>query len=316
VTRTTTAAGLSAGTVAGVLWGLAFLLPTLLQGWSAVAVTTGRYLAYGALSLLLFGLAGRSLRAIARRHWRPALAFAVAGNAGYYLLLVLGIDLVGAPLVTIVIGTIPVVMALAGNRLSGTYRWRSLLLPVALVAAGILTVNVSELAHAAAAEHGTSAASKATGLLAAFAAVAVWTWYGLANARFLDRHPEVPAGGWSTVVGLATGAVTVAALPLAAAGGRLAPAATPGHPPSSVTAFWLASLVLGVVVSWAATVLWNVASARLSTTAAGTLINIETIAGYSYVYLARGHWPPQVQVVGFLLILAGVLLVVRAPAAS
>ena len=42
-------AGLLAGTGAGLVWGLAFLVPVLLPGWSAVAVTAGRYLAYGML---------------------------------------------------------------------------------------------------------------------------------------------------------------------------------------------------------------------------------------------------------------------------
>jgi drug/metabolite transporter (DMT)-like permease len=315
-TRTTTAAGLGAGTAAGLLWGLAFLLPTLLTGWDAGAVTTGRYLAYGAVSLLLFGLAYRSLRPVVRRHWRPALAFAVAGNTGYYLLLVIGIELIGAPLVAIVIGSIPVVMALTGNLISRTYHWRSLLPPVALVLVGILTVNLAELAHAAPSGSGSSPGSRAAGLLVAFAAVALWTYYGLANARFLDRHPDVPAGGWSTVVGLATGAITVAALPFAAAGGWLSPSPAPaGQRSASLSAFLLASLILGILVSWAATVLWNIASARLSTTAAGTLINIETVAGYGYVYLARLQWPPLIQVTGFLIILIGVLLVVRTPRA-
>src|SRR5689334_4830625 len=87
-------AGTGAGTLAGLVWGLAFLVPVLLTGWGAVAITAGRYLAYGALSLVLVALGGASLRALARRYWRPALAFALTGNVCYYLLLVLGIALV------------------------------------------------------------------------------------------------------------------------------------------------------------------------------------------------------------------------------
>lgn len=40
-------AGMSAGVVAGLVWGLAFLVPVLLGGWNPVIVTLGRYLAYG-----------------------------------------------------------------------------------------------------------------------------------------------------------------------------------------------------------------------------------------------------------------------------
>lgn len=70
--------GVAAGGAAGLVWGLAFLVPVLLHGWSAVAVTTGRYLAYGLVSALLFLAGRRGMRGLARRHWRPALAFAPA----------------------------------------------------------------------------------------------------------------------------------------------------------------------------------------------------------------------------------------------
>jgi drug/metabolite transporter (DMT)-like permease len=304
-------AGTSAGTLAGLVWGLAFLIPVLLTGWGAVAITVGRYLAYGALSLLLVGLGGATLRATARRHWRPALAFALTGNVCYYLLLVLGIALVGAPVTDIIIGCIPVTMALVGNVISAAYPWRRLLLPVTLVVVGLLIVNVLELGGAEPTQQ-NSALAKIGGVLAAFGAVALWTWYGIANARFLSSHPDVPSAGWSTVVGLGTGAVTLLVLPLAAVTGQLAPTG----PGAGIAPFVIASLVLGVLVSWAATVLWNLASARLSTTAAGMLINIETVAGFAYVYAARGQWPPLGQVIGFGLILAGVLLVVRLPEAE
>jgi drug/metabolite transporter (DMT)-like permease len=304
-------AGTGAGMLAGLVWGLAFLLPVLLTGWGAVAITVGRYLAYGALSLILVVLGGATPRATARRHWRPALTFALTGNVCYYLLLVLGIALVGAPVTDIIIGSIPVTIALVGNVVSATYPWRRLLLPVALVLVGLLIVNVLELGGAAPTQQ-TPVVAKVAGVLAAFGAVALWTWYGIANARFLSSHPDVPSAGWSTVVGLGTGAVTLLVVPLAAVTGQLAPT----DPEAGIAPFLIASLVLGVLVSWVATVLWNLASARLSTTAAGMLINIETVAGFGYVYAARGQWPPIGQVIGFALVLVGVLLVVRLPEAE
>jgi hypothetical protein len=73
--------------------------------------------------------------------------------------------------------------------------------------------------------------------------------------------------------------------------------------------------LLGVAVSWGGTWLWNTASAWLPTTTAGILINVETVSGYAYVYIARQQWPPLGQLLGFALILAGVgLAVTRRPA--
>jgi drug/metabolite transporter (DMT)-like permease len=207
-----TAAGLGAGVTAGLVWGLAFLLPVLLGGWNPVIVTVGRYLAYGLLSVLLFAVGGRPVRQLARRHWRLALAFAVAGNAGYYLLLVVGIRAAGAPLTDMVIGAIPVVVAVVGNWLSPSYPWRRLALPLILVTAGLAMVGALEIAGVHAYQPG-SAAEKIAGLIAACGAVVLWTWYALANARFLAARRAVSPAHWATVVGVATGAVTLAALP-------------------------------------------------------------------------------------------------------
>jgi drug/metabolite transporter (DMT)-like permease len=302
-----TAVGLAAGVLGGLTWGLAFVLPLLLDGWSPAAITAGRYLAYGLVSLVIFLVSGPAVRRIARDHWRPALVYAAAGNVGYYLLLVIGVQTVGAPVTDMVIGCIPLTLALAANWISRTYRWSRLVTPVILVTSGLVVINVLELGGAAEEAH-SSATTKALGLLAVFAAVAVWTWYGLHNARFLGDHPEVSSGSWSTVVGVVTGAVTLAGLPLAAATGqlRVAPDAEAG-----VADLVLVSLALGVLVSWVGTWLWNAASSMLPTTLAGMLINLETVSGYAYVYAYRGEWPPLGQVAGFALILAGVVLVIR-----
>jgi drug/metabolite transporter (DMT)-like permease len=304
--------GFGAGTLAGLVWGLAFLVPVLLRDWNAVTVTIGRYVVYGAVSLVAFLFGARTLWGVAARHWRAALAFAVAGNVGYYLLLVLGIELAGAPVTDIVIGVIPVTMAVAGNVVVPAYRWRALLPPIVLVVVGMVVVDVVGLSGDGPASS-AALTTRLLGVLCGFGAVALWTWYGLANAAFLARNPHVSATGWSTVTGLATGVVTFAGLPLAVATdqvGRSGATGTGGHR-TSVVALLIGCTVLGVVVSWAATGLWNVASARLPPTAAAMLVNVETLSGYAYVYLALADWPPAGQVAGLALILAGVLLVVR-----
>jgi drug/metabolite transporter (DMT)-like permease len=301
------AAGLGAGVAAGLVWGLAFLLPVLLGGWNPVIVTVGRYLAYGLVSVLLFAVGGRRMRQLARQHWRLALAFAVAGNVGYYLLLVVGIRAAGAPLTDMVIGAIPVVVAVVGNWLWPAYRWRRLALPLILVTAGLTLVSALEIAGVHAYQPG-SAVEKIAGLIAACGAVVLWTWYALANARFLAARQAISSAHWATVVGVATGAVTLAVLPLAAVTGQLA-APSSGHPGTGQLI--AAVVILGVVVSWTGTWLWNLASSRLSPVLAGLLVNVETIAGFAYVYAAKRHWPPAGQLTGLVLLIVGVTLAVR-----
>jgi drug/metabolite transporter (DMT)-like permease len=298
------AAGMAAGLSASLVWGTAFLVPVLLSGWNPVIVTLGRYLVYGLLAGVLFAVGGRGPRRVLREHWRIALAFALAGNAVYYLLLVIGIRAAGAPLTDMVIGAIPVVVAVTGNVLAPAVPWRRLALPLTLVTAGLALVSALEIAgvHAYVA---ASPAEKAAGLLAAAGAVVMWTWYALANARFMARHETVSPVGWSTAVGVATGAVALASLPAAALAGQLT-VPSGAHP-------GLATLVagivfLGVVVSWVGTWLWNLTSSRLSPALAGLLVNLETVSGFGYVYAARQHWPGAGQLAGLVLVLAGVTL--------
>jgi drug/metabolite transporter (DMT)-like permease len=305
------AAGIAAGVGASLVWGSAFGVPVLLGAWNPVIVTLGRYLVYGLLSAVLLALGGRDLRRVLREHWRAALAFAVAGNAGYYLLLVIGIRAAGAPLTDMVIGAIPVVVAVTGNLLGPAgsptgdrVPWRRLALPLTLVTAGLALVSALEIAgvHAYLA---VSPAEKVTGLLAAAGAVVLWTWYALANARFLARHDAVSPAGWSTTVGVATGAVALTGLPAAALAGQLT-VPSGAHPgPATLVA---GVVFLGVVVSWVGTSLWNLASSRLSPALAGLLVNLETVSGFGYVYAVRQQWPAAGQLTGLLLVLAGVTL--------
>lgn len=305
--RAGAAAGV-AGVAAGLVWGLAFLVPVLLGGWNPVVVTLGRYLAYGLVSAVLVVFGGAALRRVARQHWRLALSFAVGGNAGYYLLLVAGIRAAGAPLTDMVIGAIPVAVAVTGNWLSPAYRWRTLALPLTMVTAGLVLVGMLELSGVHAYLPGP-VGEKAAGVLAACGAVVLWTWYALKNARFLAGHPAVSPAQWSSITGVATGAVALAGLPLAAVTGQLT--APVGRHPG--TGQLIAGVIfLGVVVSWAGTWLWNLASSRLSPVLAGLLVNIETVSGFGYVYAARHEWPPAGQLTGLALVIAGVTLTVVA----
>jgi len=302
-------AGIAAGISGSLIWGSAFAVPVLLGDWNPVIVTLGRYLVYGLLSAALLILGGRNLRCVLRKHWRAALAFALAGNVGYYLLLVIGIKAAGAPLTDMVIGAIPVVVAVTGNVLAPLRErvsWRRLALPLIVITAGLTLVSVLEIAgvHAYLA---VSPAEKAVGLLAAAGAVVLWTWYALANARFLARHDAPSSAGWSTAVGVATGAVALAGLPAAALAGQLT--VPSGSHPGPATL--IADVVfLGVVVSWVGTLQWNLASSRLSSALAGLLVNLETVSGFGYVYAARQQWPAVGQLAGLILVMAGVILTI------
>ena len=126
-----------------------------------------------------------------------------------------------------VIGVIPVAVTVAGNVLTPAFRWRRLALPLTLVMLGLALVSALEISgvHAYLV---APAAEKAAGLIAAGGAVVLWTWYALANARFLAGHHDMAPASWSTIVGVATGAVALAACP-----SPRSPASSPPPPPGT-----------------------------------------------------------------------------------
>ncbi|TFD93051.1 DMT family transporter [Cryobacterium lactosi] len=300
--------GISFGAGAGLLWGLAFVLPALAPGWSAVAITTGRYLVYGVVSVGIVLLLNRrpagGVDAILR-HWRPALAFAVTGNVGYYLLLVVAIQAVGAPVVTVVIGSLPVVIATVSNVRDHTYRWRRLAIPLLLVGTGLAVVSVPELL----ASEDIAPLSVAIGLIAAIGAVALWTAYGVSNADFLERNPEVGGSLWAAIVGVFTGILAVLLIPVALVTGVWSAPTPPTG--ANVSMLLAVSVILGLVVSWGGTWLWNEGSSRLPTVLAGLLIAVETISGYVYAYILEARLPTVLEATGFGLVIVGVVVIAR-----
>ena len=322
------AAGVLFALAAGLLWGLVFVVPLLLPGVSPALLSAGRYLAFGLIVLPLAWLDRARLAELSRADWIEALRLALIGNLIYYLLLSAAIQSAGAPLPTMIIGSLPVVIAIVANlRADGRpgapraerLPWRALAPSLLLIAAGVLLVHQAEFASGPAASSVPASAQAGTaawGTLLALGAVACWTWYPLRNAEWLRAHPGRRPATWATAQGLAT-------LPLAALAllGIALVAAWRGQPLSGATfggeagtvpwRFLLLMLATGLLASWLGTVCWNEASQRLPASLAGQLIVFETLAALAYAYALRDAWPAPAAALGVATLVAGVVLGVR-----
>jgi drug/metabolite transporter (DMT)-like permease len=299
--------GLVAGIAANLLWGLVFLVPVLLADFSPVAITIGRFATFGLVSAF-FLLATRSWGSIPHLAWPSAFLFALIGNVGYYVLLVQGVALAGAPIVAVIIGILPVTVALAGYFREPPFGFGRLVLPLGAIAAGLLIVNFYEVDWSGANPQGL--VPQLLGLACAFAALGLWTWYGVANAHFMKAHPDLPSSLWTNMVGVATLALSIGLLPFMLSGnGPLVSGAPLDW--ASFGRLALGGLVLGLLASWVSTLLWNKASRSLPVSLAGQLIVFETLSGLFYVFIAKGHMPPLFEFGGFALVILGVLLSIR-----
>ena len=292
--------GMVAGLAAGALWGLVFVAPRMVAGLSAVDFAAGRFLVYGAFSLGLMALMRGTVWPTLRQAL-AALGLSVLGFTGYYLLLVLAIEDAGTEVPSLVIGTIPLWMMLLGK--PAGLRWRSLLPGLLLTLMGLALMMQ--------ATHGSSAPQAAGGMfwrgvVFAVLSMALWTAFGLLNAAWLKRHPEVNATTWANWLGVATGLGALALWGVAGTDYNVLLAQ------ADIAQAALLCIATGVGSAWLATIFWNIASQRLSASLCGQLIVSETLFALVYSFLWDGHWPSALQVLACVLFVLGIIASVRA----
>ena len=305
---------------AGLMWGLVFVAPTMLAEYPPALLAMGRYLAFGLIALPLALWDRKRLALLTRADWLEAIKLSAVGNLLYYLCLAAAIQHAGGPLPTMIIGTLPAVIAITSNlrgsaavrARDGRLPWARLAPSLLLIAAGIACVNHAEIAHLQAAGS-VDLTRYALGAVLALAAVACWTWYPIRNADWLRAHADRSPGTWATAQGVAT-------LPMAALGYALWWAWVAWQPPAAgfempfgprPAAFIGLMLAIGLLASWLGTLCWNKASQRLPPALAGQLIVFETLAALAYAFLWRGQWPQPLTLAGAVLLLAGVMTALR-----
>ena len=316
-TRPDLIAGTGFALAAGLAWGLVFVAPLLLPQYPALLLSCARYLAFGLIALPLALLDRRELVRLARADWIEALKLSLVGNLLYYACLAAAIQRAGAPLPTMIIGTLPVVIAIVANRRrsaavrsrDGTLPWRRLLPSLALIGAGIALVNRAEWAQLGA---GAEAGRYAVGALLALGAVACWTWYPIRNADWLRAHPGRSPRAWATAQGLATLPLAAVGYGLFAAWGGVSGSTFPlplGPDPLRFVGLMFA---IGLLASWLGTLCWNEASQRLPPALSGQLIVFETLAALAYAFALRGRIPDAATAAGIALLVGGVVWALRA----
>jgi drug/metabolite transporter (DMT)-like permease len=298
--------GVLCGIIANLIWGLAFVIPVMVPSSDGVELALGRYLFFGVVSVgIMIFTRGAGMRGLDRRVWLTALMFAFAGHLGYYFFLVEGVIHAGSPVTTVIIGTMPVTVALTGNWVRKEFPFSRLLLPLGSITAGLVLVNVTEFDWRRASV-GHSGLAWVIGIASALMALGLWTWYAVANARFLRSHPEMSSYNWSSLMGVCTLALSLFALPVASISGEI-------HIGRGSTIFpiLIGSMVLGVLVSWVGTVLWNRSSGLVPISIAGQLTVVEIIAGLVYVFVWVRRVPSPLELAGIVLLIGGVLLAIQ-----
>ncbi|MEB4673649.1 DMT family transporter [Enterobacteriaceae bacterium G50] len=299
--------------LAGLMWGLIFVGPLIVPEYPAVLQSTGRYLALGLIALPLAWLGRARLKQLNRRDWFTALALTMMGNLIYYVCLASAIQRTGAPVSTMIIGTLPVVIPVFANLLysqrDGKLAWSKLAPALICIGIGLACVNIAELSHGVQDFNWTRYAS---GIALALVSVVCWAWYALRNARWLRENPDKHPMMWATAQALVT--LPVSLLGYLAACGWLSmqPEGFPLPFGPRPIVFITLMIAIAVLCSWVGALCWNIASQRLPTVILGPLIVFETLAGLLYTFILRQSLPPLLTLSGIALLVLGVVIAVRA----
>ena len=295
--------GILAGLAAGALWGLVFVAPRMTVGLSSVDLAAGRFVSYGAVAALVMLITWRSHQLPSARQALAALGLSVLGFTGYYLLLVLAIQRAGTELPTLIIGTIPIWVMLLGKPLG--LKWTALLPGLVLTAAGLLLMmNATPAADPVAPV--PSDGNYWQGVAFALAAMLCWTAFAILNADWLKRHPKVNATEWANWLGIATGVGAVLLWLVAGSESRALLAN------ENIGFSVVVCIATGVGSAWLATILWNIASQRLSASLCGQLIISETLFALLYSFAWDRAWPGALQLLAAVLFTLGILASIRA----
>ena len=283
--------------VAGAAWGAVFVAPGLAPLAPALLLATGRFVAFGAVSL-------PQLRSVLRADvpWGRVIAHALTGSVLYYALVAVSVRLAGPTVAVATIGLVPVVMALVSaygtrsgaelDHRGSTGRIVGLIPALGLVALGQVLLHVGP---------GQDWSLEAlVGLGLAVLALVSWSWYGLDSHKLLHERPEI-APVLAAAQGLAAG---VLALPAAVA--LLVIGGVPAQPVRALVVV----LFLGLVSSWLAVRLWHTAAGHLSPVLVSQLMALETAWGFVFAAVVEGGVPGPLQLAGEITLVAGVVAAV------
>jgi drug/metabolite transporter (DMT)-like permease len=279
------------------IWGFIFVVPLFMEGFNAMEVVLGRYLFYGIVSCALFL---RLKKKYPLEVWKKSFLYSLIFAVGYYPGVVLGLQYATPAICALIMGTGPITIAFYGNWKEKEGAFKTLLLPSILIAIGLVVINIPAMSTA------QTPSTYLLGLAACFCALATWTWYVVANARFLKDHKQVSSSDWATLNGVTTLFMTLGVILIA-------------FIPSDVALdrymnwnYLLGSATLGMICSWVGIFLWNRTTLHLPISFAGQLTIFENIFGLFFIYLVQRQWPSMMEILGMALFFIAVLYGIRA----
>lgn len=291
--------------IACFIWGLIFIIPQFMGSFSPVEIAICRYLFFGGISLL-FLLKARlnGLCCYPLSVWIKALFLSVF--SAYYLWVILAIRYTSPEICALILGISPITIAFYGNWKQKEGNFKLLILPSALILAGLIMINAPHIVMT------KSSWEYALGLICSLIALTSWSVYVVLNSRFLKRNSHIMSNDWATIQGVVTLLwMLICSIIYGAFLGEEIDLQKYFNWNSETMSFFIGCAVLGLLCSWVGAVLWNKASVHLSVSLAGQLMIFETIFGVLFVYILNQQLPSLMELSGITLLLGSVIYGIR-----
>jgi drug/metabolite transporter (DMT)-like permease len=285
------------------IWGLIFVVPQFMNGFSTIEIALGRYLFYGVISTLIFcklRIQGKCKHSLTI--WKKAIGFSLISTMGYYICVVLALRYSTPTICALVLGFSPIAIAFYGNWKQREVTFRSLVIPSVFTLLGLVIINIPHF------EKNAYISSYVLGLVFSFLALLAWSWYVVANSKFLKKYPEVSSFDWSTMIGVSTMYWVIAfTIFLSLFFKNQLQITTYFTFSLDLKRFLIGSAILGILCSWVGAFLWNKASLYLPVSLAGQLTVFETIFGVLFSYIIVRQLPSILETLGVLIFLIAII---------
>ena len=240
-----------------LIWGLIFVIPSVMEDFSPLEVAMGRYFFLGIIScIMMAGQGFQKWRSIPWKTWGWAALYALVVNIFYYFSLVMGLRYSSASVIALLMGLSPITLAFYGNWRQKECSYRQLILPSLFIGCGLICVNFEAFSSLS----DQTSWQYIIGLFCGLFSLIAWNWYVVSNAQFLKSNPHISSSDWSSMIGIVTfGWVLMILLVfLSITSSDDLQKYSEGGPP--LYYFLGGTLILGFMCSWLGCYLWNIGS--------------------------------------------------------
>ena len=290
--------GILAGISTGIFWGIPFLAPQMLHGFSALEIAFGRFFFFGVISFFFLRRVWSILFQMSWLNRGKLLLLCASGFWLYSIVLFQGVQSTDGIISSLIVGLLPITIPLftKGRNHSGFSFFFGLL----LLLFGLLNLVFYPVLNGMKSVRAPSV----SGTIELLLCLGLWTGFAIKNTRFLQTNTWIPRKDFASVMGVVS---LLSILPFFLAKVDL----NEFVHRDGFGLYLMISMALGFGSSWLANWLWNICSFHCPPEISGPLIVSETVFGLLYSFIHEGRLPRGYEAASIFLFLVGVFVTVR-----